>query len=152
MEATGDQSEKVDRFDKYSDIYWYASYHDLMVGPNGELTGDFLDYYTPDNEFSVESGLPRGVIIPNGYKYLKEIREYIKATKHNVYVAKHCDDANTVTHIQESGNVNCFGWFITDMDVLSVKPHWCLDIGGPGWLRRVTVQDIREVEKYIALD
>lgn len=57
VEATGDQSEKVDRFDKYSDIYWYASYHDLMVGPNGELTGDFLDYYTPDNEFSVESGL-----------------------------------------------------------------------------------------------
>lgn len=94
-------------------------------------------------------GLLPGVIIPIGYKFRPDIVAFVRNTENNVYIAKHCEDFNTVTHIQPGGIVNRFGWFITNSDVFSARSNWTLDIGGPGWLRRITIQDIKEIEKYL---
>ena len=105
-------------------------------------TGKGIDLIVATQKGIKEGGMPKGAIIPSSYKYIPE-------TSHNVYAAKHSDKENVLTHIQSEGIVNRFGWYITDMDVLSVKPNWTLDVGGPGWFRRVTVNHIKEIEKYI---
>lgn len=95
-----------------------------------------------------EGGLPKGVIIPIGYKWIPEVADYIKNASCCVYAAKHCENPDVITHIQSHGTVNLFGWYLTNMEVLSIKPNWTLDIG-TGCLRRVTVQNIQEIEKYL---
>ena len=112
-------------------------------------TGKGIDLIVATQKGIEEGGIPKGVIIPNGYEFIPEVAKYIQDTSHNVYAAKHSDKENVLTHIQSEGIVNRFGWYITDMDVLSVKPNWTLDVGGPGWFRRVTVNHIKEIEKYI---
>ena len=112
-------------------------------------TGKGIDPIVATQKGIEEGGMPKGAIIPSSYKFIPEVAKYIQDTSHNVYVAKHCDKENVLTHIQSEGIVNRFGWYITDMDVLSVKPNWTLDVGGPGWFRRVTVNHIKEIEKYI---
>ena len=93
--------------------------------------------------------MPKGAIIPIGYKHIPEVLDYVKNTEHKIYIAKHCDKENVLTHIQPQGIVNRFGWYISSSDVLSVKPHWTLDVGGPGWFKKVTVEDIRDIEHYL---
>ena len=112
-------------------------------------TGKGIDLIVATQKGIKEGGMPKGAIIPSSYKYIPEVARYIQETSHNVYAAKHSDKEKVLTHIQSEGIVNRFGWYITDMDVLSVKPNWTLDVGGPGWFRRVTVNHIKEIEKYI---
>lgn len=112
-----------------------------------------IDLVIPTKKGLEEGGMPKGVIIPIGYKYLREVRKYIDEANasedRNVYIAKHCDNENILTHIVPDGIVNRFGWYVTRMDILSVKPNWCLDVGGPGWFKRVTVSNISEIEKFL---
>ena len=112
-------------------------------------TGKGIDLIVATQKGIKEGGMPKGAIIPSSYKFIPEVAKYIQDTSHNVYVAKHCDKENVLTHIQSEGIVNRFGWYITDMDVLSVKPNWTLDVGGPGWFQRVTIKSIKAIEEYI---
>lgn len=107
-----------------------------------------IDLIVPTKKGMDEGGMPKGAIVPIGYKCMPEVAAYIHNTDYNVYKAKHCDKENVLTHIQPTGIVNLFGWYVTCMDILSVKPQWTLDVGGPGWFRRVTVHDIKEIERF----
>lgn len=95
-----------------------------------------------------EGGLPKGIIIPIGYKHRPEVMSVINDPQYCVYVAKHCDDENVLTHIQANGIVNRFGWFVTKSEILSVKKEWTLDVGCSSWFKRVNVKNISYVEDF----
>lgn len=94
-------------------------------------------------------GMPKGAIIPIGYKFIPEVLEYLNNTKHNVYIAKHCDNKNELRYVQQTGIVNRFGWYITDTKVKSSEKNWSLNVDGHGWFKRVTVSSIEDIEKFI---
>ena len=75
-------------------------------------TGKGIDLIVATQKGIEEGGMPKGVIIPNSYKFIPEVAKYIQDTSHNVYVAKHCDKENVLTHIQSEGIVNRFGWML----------------------------------------
>lgn len=109
-----------------------------------------IDLIIPTKKGIEDGGMPKGAIIPIGYLHaIPEVQNYVKQTPHNVYTAKHCDRENILTHIVPNSVVNRFGLYLTDMQILSVKKDWCLDVGGPGWFKRVTITKIKDIEKYI---
>ena len=64
-----------------------------------------------------EGGLPKGIVFLTGMMYSdKEFCNWMKEDPKeglHVYVAKHCDDENVLTHVSQKGFVNRFGYFIT---------------------------------------
>lgn len=108
-----------------------------------------IDLIIPTRKGIEEGNLPKGAIIPVGYKFIPEVMEYINSTNHKVYTAKHCDRTDIMTHIVPDGIVNRFGWYISSEEILSVKKNWSIDISDTGWFRRVTVEKIQEIEKYM---
>ena len=44
-------------YNELNDIYWYISYEDLMVGTNGLVTVDVNESNTPNNRFTINSGV-----------------------------------------------------------------------------------------------
>ena len=95
--------------------------------------------------------LPKGVIIPAGYMHIDSIRTAFMALSlsegFRVYVAKHCDKEDEVTHIDPGGSVNRFGLFITRQKMPG--DDWRLEISDWRWLSRRTVPEIREIVKYL---
>ena len=111
-----------------------------------------IDIIVPTKKGIEIGGMPKGVIIPVGQKHRPEVLRCLEKASDagfNIYIAKHCDDPQVLTHIVPNGIVNRFGWYLTNEDILSVKPDWCLDVGGPGWFKRVTISRIEEIEKYL---
>lgn len=44
-------------YDQVNTVYWYISFHDLMVGQDGKVTVNLSDYGTPSDKFTIDSGL-----------------------------------------------------------------------------------------------
>ena len=101
-----------------------------------------------------EGGLPKGFIIPIGALYVDSLREQVERLSReegiNVYVAKHCDNEDVLTHIVPSGIVNRFGLFFTK-DTSMPDGDWCLDIAESKWMKmqRVPSFALEDVEKYL---
>ena len=113
-------------------------------------SGSFgMDLIIPTKKGLTEGGMPKGAIIPIGYKHRQDVMDFLNSANCNVYIAKHCDNHNVLTHIQPRGIVNRFGWYVTNMDILSVKRDWTLDVGGPGWFKRISIQNIKEINRYL---
>lgn len=89
------------------------------------------------------SGIPRGVIVP---AHQKTVCDYFPKTRHNVYIVKHSEDFCTATHIVPGGIVNVFGWYITKEAVPG--EDWTYIIGF-GWFRRVTIDNMEQIERYL---
>lgn len=101
-------------------------------------------------EKGIRNGFPRGVIIPAGYTRYRDIKNYMKKSGHNIYTAKHLIDADEFTHLKEKGIFNVFGYYLTDEDVISQDKNWCMDVKYEGMFRQITVDDVSEIERYIA--
>ncbi len=50
-------SNDHDSYDQVNTVYWYISFHDLMVGQDGSVTVDLNDYGTPSDRFTIDSGV-----------------------------------------------------------------------------------------------
>lgn len=108
-----------------------------------------IDLIIPTKKGIEEGNLPKGAIIPIGYKNRQEVMDYVNSTSHGIYIAKHCDRTDVMTHVVPNGVVNVFGWYISSEEILSVKKDWSIDISDTGWFKRVTVETIDEIEKYM---
>lgn len=112
-------------------------------------SGKGIDLIIPTRKGIEEGNLPKGAIIPIGYKYIQEVMDYVNSTSHGIYIAKHCDRKEVMTHIVPNGVVNVFGCYIAGEEILSVKKDWSIDIYDTGWFKRVTVEKIEEIERYM---
>ena len=53
-------SNEDESYNKLNDVYWYISFDDLIVEPDGNLTVDVTDYNTPNDRFVIDSGISSG--------------------------------------------------------------------------------------------
>ena len=97
-------------------------------------------------------GLPKGVIIPDKYKHMPEVSDYIRDTKCNVFSVHYYEKRNEMAEIVSISSLssrNRFGWFLTRDGMETAGTNWTLDIGCGKWLKRMSVDDIKEIEKYL---
>ena len=47
-------------YDKTNEVYWYIVYHNLLVDPEGTTTVDVTAYSTPNNRYTIDSGISNG--------------------------------------------------------------------------------------------
>jgi hypothetical protein len=53
-------SNKKQSYDKVNNVYWYASFSNLMTDGNGNVTVDTNNYDTPNNRFTIDSKVSSG--------------------------------------------------------------------------------------------
>ncbi len=53
-------NNKGDSYNKVNDIYWYIRYENLMLDAGGKTVVNISDYGTPNNRFTVDSGVGSG--------------------------------------------------------------------------------------------
>ncbi len=53
-------SNDEESYNELNDVYWYIRYEDLMSGSDGATKVDVTNYSTPNNRFTVDSGVESG--------------------------------------------------------------------------------------------
>ncbi len=56
-------------YDKVIDIFWFIKFHDLVLTSDGKVSFDLTSYNTPDDTFSVDSGISIGAGSSEKWKY-----------------------------------------------------------------------------------
>lgn len=89
-----------DLYDRVNDIYWYAAFDDLLMDEHGILNIDPTEYSTPDNEFTVDSGISSDwwgtkAWSYDGYPTIDEMYKDIVASNMDVYYYEDNVDAKT---------------------------------------------------------
>ena len=92
-------SNDEEKYDKVNDIYWYISFSNIMVEPDGSLTVEMTNYSTPYDRFTIDSGVSNGWWGTKSWNYYgyESIDELFKNT-----VAVNMDSYNHEDNIDES--------------------------------------------------
>lgn len=53
-------SNKKDSYNKVNEVYWYASFNDVLLDSNGNVKSDLTKYRTPDRRITIDSGVDAG--------------------------------------------------------------------------------------------
>jgi hypothetical protein len=90
-------SNNGDSYNKVNDIYWYISYYDLMVDSDGSVAVDVSYYNTPNDRFTIDSGVSSGWFGTKswyyyGYQTLDEL--YKTVVTSNIDFYNHEDNVN----------------------------------------------------------
>lgn len=93
-------SNNGDSYNKVNDIYWYISYYDLMVDSDGSVAVDVSYYNTPNDRFTIDSGVSSGWFGTKswyyyGYQTLDELYKTV--------VTSNIDSYNHEDNVNESG-------------------------------------------------
>lgn len=80
-------------YNSLSDIYWYAEFCDLLVNPEGELTVNLGEYFTPNEQFSISIGKKKWTYY--GYPTLDEL--YKRVVMFNLETFSHEDNVEDET-------------------------------------------------------
>ena len=68
-------------YDKTNTYYWYASFRELLDDENGKTEVDVTRYDTPDDSFTVESGISSGYFDKSwkyyGYESLDDLKKAV---------------------------------------------------------------------------
>lgn len=112
--------------------------------PSGYSGCDFL---VVTKKGMTEGGLPKGIVFLTGMMYSdKEFCKWMKEDSKeglHVYVAKHCDDENVLTHISKKGFVNRFGYFVTKKDMFAIDDS-DYDVAKGCWFTRKHVENFQD--------
>jgi hypothetical protein len=89
-----------DTYNKVNDIYWYISYSNLMVNSDGSVAVDVSSYNTPNDRFTIDSGVSTGWFGTQtwyyyGYQTLDELYKTV--------VTSNIDSYNHEDNVSESG-------------------------------------------------
>lgn len=89
-------------YDKLNDIYWYIRYEDLKVNGDGTVNVDVTDYRTPNDQFTVDSGLSDGWWEKSWYYYGYETLEelYKEVVTSNIDSYNHEDNVGSNVSIE----------------------------------------------------
>lgn len=80
-----------DTYNKVNDIYWYISFNNLMVEPDGKITVDLTYYNTPGKNFTIDSGVSNNgwwstkTWYYYGYETLDELYKDVITSNMDVY-------------------------------------------------------------------
>lgn len=77
-------------YDQLNELYWYISFSDLLTGADGNLAVDVLDYETPGDQFSIDSGISTGWFSTQswsyrGYRTLDELYKTVVVSRMDAY-------------------------------------------------------------------
>lgn len=106
------------------------------------------DYLVVTQKGMTEGRLPKGVVFLTGMMYSD--KDFINWMKNDpkeglhIYVAKHSDNLNEFTHIQENGVFNRFGYFVTKTKMKFEKPFYRIE---SKWFKRKHVDSFEEALK-----
>lgn len=53
-------SSAGDSYNSVNSVYWYITYYDVLVDPDGMNTADITSYRTPNDRFTIDSGISSG--------------------------------------------------------------------------------------------
>lgn len=92
-------SEEDETHDETNDIYWYIAYNNLLVNSDGVTTVDIMDYSTPSNTFTVDSGIGSGWWSSKswyyyGFETLDELYKNVVTSNSESYKHEDSIDAN----------------------------------------------------------
>lgn len=90
-------SNDGETYNKVNDIYWYISFSNIMVEPDGNITVEVTNYNTPGDRFTIDSGVNSGWWSTRtwqyyGYQTLDEL--YKKAVSQNIDTYNHEDNVD----------------------------------------------------------
>ena len=89
-----------DTYNKVNDIYWFISFNNLMVEPDGKITVDVTHYNTPNETFTIDSGVSY-----NGWGSTKSWYYYGYPTLDELYkdvITSNMDSFNHEDNVDES--------------------------------------------------
>lgn len=97
------------KYNKTNDIYWYIGFYDLLVDSDGTMTVDVTDYTTPDDGFTIDSGISSGWWSTKswyyyGYQTLDEL--YKTVVIENAESFKHEDNVKKSEPADKTNNTN----------------------------------------------
>ena len=98
-QVRNDYSYDGDTYNKLNDLYWYICFENVMVDSDGNLTVDITNYRTPNDRFTVDSGVSNGWWNTQSWSY------YGYQTLDDLYrkvVAANMDTYNHEDNIDES--------------------------------------------------
>lgn len=98
-QVKNDYSNDGKSYNKLNDVYWYISFNDLMVGADGKVIVDVTYYNTPNDRFTIDSG------VSSGWFGTKTWRYYGYQTLDDLYkavVAYYMDSYNHEDNVDES--------------------------------------------------
>lgn len=90
-------------------------------------------------------GLFKGVIIPATLN--EDVRNIIRDFPGSVWKAQHAlGNDRLLVHVSRDGLINRFGWYLF---FGTCHAEDGLDIGEPGWFKRIPVKSIEELKKML---
>lgn len=88
-QVRNEYSNEEKSYNKVNDIYWYIEYENLIVSGDGKVTVEVTDYNTPDNEFTIDSGISSGwrtqTWYYHGYQTLEDLYKTVVTSRLDSY-------------------------------------------------------------------
>lgn len=110
-------SYEDDSYNKLNDIYWYIRYEDIMIDADGTVKVDVTDYSTPNNRFTIDSGVDNGwwstkTWYYNGYETLDELYKAVVTANMDSYNHEENVDESLAPASAEEGSAAVTGDYI----------------------------------------
>ena len=106
-EVNDKYSNDGDIYDETNDIYWYICYYNLLVNPEGVTTVDITNYRTPNDRFTIDSGISFGWRSTKtwdyyGYQTLDDLYRVVVTSNLESYNHEdNVDESVAVTEVEE---------------------------------------------------
>jgi hypothetical protein len=101
-------------YNKTIEVYWYICYYNLLFNSDGVTTVDTLNYSTPNDRFTIDSGVSTGWSTKSwyyyGYQSLNELYKSVVTSKVDSYNHEdNVDESVSVTESEEEDEEEVMG-------------------------------------------